>query len=87
MEKGNLVNQYEINTKRELKFFWQQKLFDFIPDRKNKTDSSMIIASRVTIQWRIQDFRKGGGHFFLLFNRKGGVILQKQKNKTTINKP
>ena len=49
MEKGILVNQYEINTKRELKFFWQQRLFDFIPDRKNKTDSSIIIASLVTI--------------------------------------
>ena len=49
MEKGNLMNQYEINTKRELKYSDNKELFDFIPDRKNKTDSSIIIASRFTI--------------------------------------
>ena len=43
------MNQYEINTKRELKYSDNKELFDFIPDRKNKTDSSIIIASRFTI--------------------------------------
>ena len=71
MEKGNLMNQYEINTKRELKYSDNKELFDFIPDRKNKTDSSIIIASRFTII-RIITPRK---YNYLVDSFKGSLVL------------